>query len=66
MRRNYDKAWNICNYIIDYENMKIKFISKKKINNKNFHQISISLQHNYFTIIKIFRLYNRKLKYLNY
>lgn len=44
--------------------MKIKFISKKKINNKNFHQIS--LQHNYFTIIKIFRLYNRKLKYLNY
>lgn len=49
--------------IFKYEN---KIYNIKKKNNKNFHQISISLQHNYFTIIKIFRLYNRKLKYLNY
>lgn len=49
--------------IFKYEN---KIYIEKKINNKNFHQISISLQHNYFTIIKIFRVYNRKLKYLNY
>lgn len=37
--------------------MNTKFISKKKkiISNKNF--ISQSIQHNYFTIIKLFRFH---------